>query len=1077
MKKLLLFAMSTMVAMTVAAQEEDVTHYIQNAGFDDDLTFQADGSKKAVINQVELSDRSIAGITADSTLYALVNKKTPKSRTDGRTFEAINGFKGRIKGWTLETNGAFPQCEWTYFGSISYDLGPTTVPVADDGTTYLTVPARPTEFDGGAGFVYLRAGWTNRAIYKQVVKLPCAVYRLEYWTINTNSNTTATAKDLTQITCRKDVFKDEAGTGLSSQVWTKHEFEFTPTAEFTMQFGYEAANAGSGGQPIVALDGIKLYKIGDADKDEINTAELNDAMSKVSELTGQAAALGYTRLSSYLNDYEMEIEDMLSLEGDDLEAAALAVDKRITLIEQALNEAENVDNILIKIDNILRETNYPGKNELQTAYEKILSYKEGTPQEGEDVVAEILGAIEESNEAIKAYYVSQQETATVDNPADFTVFVSAPWFIKDQFAPTLQDNTLVFPNFDAYTDGSNHEDFVSTNWTNSGYVSGGDQRTNFKFGYPCWNAWANNIEGVIGIKQELEGLPNGYYTLSANMVTESGYRTDQHIFLASTSDKQIQEMKTESWEESTWETVTLPAEKKVLVVDGKLTIGAEGTGTGSASAGWFCVTNFKLNFVGKASDDDIDAAVKKSFDDKVTEVKNFAESMHLGGDKKALNDSITKYEGATTKEAYLEAITALNAALTEANNSENKYLSYLPLDESVIEGKTLRIVAITLAETDTEQYPAYGEAKPIAEFAYNNVMSWINSADATYTDFDDKINALKSYVDTYVPVYKEAAAEAAKSKESGKKTLEDIMAQQKAQLTNELQLPGEVNNLVNQLKEVLSNVEKQNIFEDDNANDYTAYIVNPNAEAESGWTFTKGNGNTNSTSGQWFDGSGTRYFDSYNSEGLNGYKASQLIENLPNGTYNVGVYTRTPAEGAYIFAGTNDKDTTFVEIPLTYYNNGDGDVIASDHHGAIWEQARVKFEVDRINETDPNYEYYYNIYNANNGEGRGWGHQEIQNIEVTDHKLFIGTMSGTEASGTAKVFAGNWYSVGGWTLTLIAKGDNEDWGGPIAGIQDVENTIEAAEGIYTISGAKVNKLQRGLNIVVRNGKATKILVK
>ena len=266
--------MGAMVSMASFAQEEDVTNLIQNAGFEEDLTFQADGTMKATVGTEQLSDRTIAAWAADSTLYGTVNPNTPKNRPDGRKLEAINGFKGRINGWTLVTNGAFPKCEWTYFGSVSYDLGETTIPIADDGTTYLVVPTRSEDFDGGNGFVYLRAGWTNSAYYKQVVKLPCAKYRLEYWTININPNTTVEAKDLSKIICRGVEASDNSGTGLSAQVWTKHEFEFTPTAEFTIQFGYEAANAGSGGQPIVGLDGIKLYKIDEADRYDIFSSEL-----------------------------------------------------------------------------------------------------------------------------------------------------------------------------------------------------------------------------------------------------------------------------------------------------------------------------------------------------------------------------------------------------------------------------------------------------------------------------------------------------------------------------------------------------------------------------------------------------------------------------------------------------------------------------------------------------------------------------------------------------------------------------------------------------------------------------------
>ena len=96
---------------------------------------------------------------------------------------------------------------------------------------------------------------------------------------------------------------------------------------------------------------------------------------------------------------------------------------------------------------------------------------------------------------------------------------------------------------------------------------------------------------------------------------------------------------------------------------------------------------------------------------------------------------------------------------------------------------------------------------------------------------------------------------------------------------------------------------------------------------------------------------------------------------------------------------------------------------------------------------------------------------------MTNHELFIGTMCGTSESQTAKVFAGNWYSVGGWTLTLVAKSDNTGWEGPVTGVDSVKTVEPVANGIYTITGLKVNKLQRGLNIIVNNGKAQKVLVK
>ena len=191
MKRLSLMVVSAMMSISLFAQE-DVTHYISNAGFDQDLTWQADGSKKEIIDTKNLSDRSIAAIAADSTVYATVNPSTPKSRGDGRTLEATNGFIGRIQGWQIETNQPFPKCEWVYFGSLPYALGAAAIPVADDGTTYITVPEKPAEAAGAdnLGFAYMRAGWGGRAVYKQTVKLPCAKYRLEYWAVNLNPSGT-----------------------------------------------------------------------------------------------------------------------------------------------------------------------------------------------------------------------------------------------------------------------------------------------------------------------------------------------------------------------------------------------------------------------------------------------------------------------------------------------------------------------------------------------------------------------------------------------------------------------------------------------------------------------------------------------------------------------------------------------------------------------------------------------------------------------------------------------------------------------------------------------------------------------
>ena len=1096
MKKLSLMVVSAMMSISLYAQE-DVTHYIQNAGFDLDLTWQADGSKKEIIDTKTLSDRSIASIAADSSVYATVNPSTPKSRSDGRTMEATNGFIGRIQGWEIETNQDFPKCEWVYFGSLPYALGTTAIPVADDGNTYITVPEKPADFSGSdnLGFAYMRAGWGGRAIYKQTVKLPCARYRLEYWAVNLNPSG-ANGKNLSKVTCRKDTWNDE--TGFSDTEWTKHEIVFTPTAEFSMQFGFESSG-GSGSNPFLCLDGIKLYKIGEADRVELLSADINDLAEECQTLASTATGAGFDGLAYYLTDYAMELEYLISDDADEMEASLKVANARMAEIRAAIDEMKKVDAVLTKMDNLLQTTNFAGKDAFDAAYKVILGYKENEPDEGVDVVALILGAVEEANAAILAYYLSQE--ASENAPADYTIFIQHPWFINAEAEPALEDGQWVFPlqfdeeGIDRYVEGSaSSPDLNSEGWVING-ISGGDQRLNWQRGRSCWNAWNNNFTGVISVGQSFTDLPNGYYTVSADLITQSGCMTDQHVYAQSTAEKKISTatLTVEGWDESEWETVSMTAADKVLVVDGKLTIGAEGTGSGDGAAGWFCATNFKLYYLGAASDADVQAAVKAAYDAKLSEASDFAQTMHFAADKKALNDSISKCTAINdaATDYMLESIEILTTAIAAAKTSEAKYVEYFSTQEALDENpelvseKTMLWVKALLNGEEIDGHEAFGVSAPIAQFAYDYVMAWVASEDATYTEMDATVDLLKNYVNTYAPAYRYADIVAAASLETGKKILQEIMVEHLAVLTSKMQTKAMVDAMVKQLNETVAIVEKQNIFDDANATDYTAYITNPNAEALDGWTIVLGNGDGNGQkSGQWYDGSSTRYFDSYHSQdvndentgetthiGLIGFKASQLVKDLPNGTYNVGVYTRTPAEGAYVFAGV--ADTTFVEIPLSYYNDEETgeQAIASDKYGPMWEEA--KEAVESGDYTDEQ----YSIYNANSSQGRGWKHQVIENVVVNNHEMFIGTMCGTADSKTAKVFAGNWYSVGGWTLTLVAKGDNAGWSGPVTGVETMKTVNAVANGIYTVTGVKVNKLQRGLNIIVNNGKAQKVLVK
>ena len=593
----------------------DMTSFILNSGFDTDLTWNADGSKKVIIDEsVVLSNRSIAAVSADSTVYAIVNPETIQSRPDGRTFEATNGFKGRIKGWTLETNGDFPSCEWTFFGSLPYALEDEAIPVADDGSTYITVPMKPEAADGddNVGFVYMRAGWGGRAIYKQTVKLPCAQYRLEYWSINLNPNG-YNGKNLSKITCRNDVWYDE--TGFSSTEWIKHEIEFTPTAEFTMEFGFESSG-GSASNPFLCIDGIKLYKIGEADQQILQKQDLE---AIIAELDYQISNVGNAGLKGVVT----ELQDAAALvqsayENDDLSAVELENALKIcrTTIEKAsmaMAQINSISSLIEKMDHVANATNYPGKQNLQQAIYNMNYYLWSGNAE------EILSLFKYGQDALSAYYQSQQPTA--ESPADYTYLITHPWFIDESAEPYVDDNGgYVYPNAGSYIEtGSNdlNPDLTMQGWIwwRGGSMSGWDLRTNWVQGRSCFNAWYRSAyDSWAAIVQDLTNVPEGYYTLSADMLTQEGCVTDQHVFATYTSynvDRYAESFDSPSLTEAgwsddgnpVWTTLTTP----VFYVgpDGILTIGARGNHhvtTDSlvtyTSEGWFLATNFRLNYYG-----------------------------------------------------------------------------------------------------------------------------------------------------------------------------------------------------------------------------------------------------------------------------------------------------------------------------------------------------------------------------------------------------------------------------------------------------------------------------------------------
>ena len=1128
MKKLFtLCSILLLGAVNVFAQddfvEEDMTHYIINAGFDEDLTFQADGSTKKIVDEGSktMSNRTWAYISEDGTVYAWTDSRSPEWKR-GSLDHAVNGYVAQIKGWKCTKDMSNPSCEWTYVGVLPYDLAPEAIPVADNGTTFQNVPAKP-EADNGddnKGALFLRAGWGGECSYQQVVKLPCAEYRLEYWSINVNASSSQPATDLTHINCRGEEFREESSS-FSPTEWTKHEFYFTPTSEFTLTFGYKSADAGSGVQEYVFIDGIKLVKIGEANKEELLESDLvaiSDSLLDRLEHENITEAL-----SNEIYDAIVAAEEYADV--DELEANINSLKAYLVKVDEALVEIGKLNALAAKAEEYLNsDVQYPGADALNDAYAQIMEDELETA-----TIDDYAGLVVKMEQAINDYLFSQE--ATMDNPADYTFLVKHPNFVTEGNDPTYEeDGTATYPNaFDDY----------NTIATSEGWYKGsntdGDQRLNNVQGRICWNLWSTSATTNVNdrsINQDLTGLPSGYYSVSADFITQPDWVHEAHAFAKNSHSDVSSPFLTEgTWTDAEpWGAWTTLKTGTILVADGNLTIGGRSLFPEGSQKGWFCMTNVKLYYHGPIDFEDY----KKLYDEKIAALEAMCDTMVYAADKAAFADSIAAAKGATTSDEITEKLAALGRAQATAQASIDKWVgvntgSWANLKDSIAAG-----IYTT-------------EGTKIAQKVVDLMTAEIYAADATYTTMDALTAVLRKYRDSYLPALTAAQAKVY-TVAAAQEVLNATIALQVVELTDIESMPTEADmdshiaNLNAAIKEA-DRLEFAGTLNVAAGADMTGFIVNPTIEGSAtGWTVDRPVGDGPAKSGQQYDGDGAGYYiDSWNATAGNlRFTAYQTLTNIPNGRYEIKAMTRTSGDGVYMY-GIADNDTATITLKhfpkngeYNYTKNidptavstvtgGDSIYAGGDKYGEIWQtsvnwvNSNLGFSLvkdpdtgsgiyDLIEEYKLNNEgnineetmYHLNVVAANEGNGRGWAYNKIE-IEVKDHVLTLGVTSDSvftqaykDVDGVACVpFTGTWISADNFTLTLLTPGDNTGWNPTATGIESVvtpenvavrvENGAIIANGeIYSISGSRVangTKVPAGVYIVRQGKVAKKVLVK
>jgi len=734
-----------------------------------------------------------------------------------------------------------------------------------------------------------------------------------------------------------------------------------------------------------------------------------------------------------LSDAIMDAEDYTALGSDEAEVLAAMAE-----FEAQYASVKNVVALLNELTGLVGQAGelvaleYPGVAAFSVAYEAAAAIIDaGTGLEiPEDQTAEayLQEAIAAFNAAILAYYESQ--VASPENPADYTYRIALP-----NFAP-IKNYTIPAPWVVANVQASGDV------WVGTGQPdAAGDGTT----GLSCLNSWSNNFTSM-DVHQDIEGLPNGVYSVSARAITQG--LGQQHAYATSSVGTVVSEdMTIVGWDSYEWETLTTA---KVVVIDGKLRIGFASVSAGDVN-GWYQVTDFQLKYYGEASEDDLKAAWETSLE-RAEEMANLL----LKGDSKDVLAAIDAAKPLAAEGKYVDACQALNPSVAACDSVFNAVQKFYDGNFQAIQD-----LAASL------DYAVNGASAQVLGFASITAGQLLAAEDATHTILDplnEKLGGYLAYA-TYLVEAENTLATIKGVKDEHKTFVKDeVITPQVTDLVAQLRTADDCNDLLAKLQKAMKALEGTtyvNLPVGDLTEDLVANPTIDDSNA-TGWTVVKGTGNGPTITGQHYDGTtSNRYLDSWNgAAGSLNFTAYQEIVGLPDGTYQLTVAARTDGDNAWIFAAPEAlaADTAKWAASTEWAmikNNG-------AIYGEIWYEDSLAWVASEGKIEAP-------YFNANNGTGWGWSYDTI-NVVVTNHYLAIG-ITANSALTCKDAFTGTWMGADDWKLVLVEKAATQSDYNPFAGIENVEAIVPAQLGIYDLFGRRV-ETPTATGIYIVNGKKT-----
>lgn len=499
---------------------------------------------------------------------------------------------------------------------------------------------------------------------------------------------------------------------------------------------------------------------------ETETAELEQWEEKFSTATFDGFDKAFTTaISDKINDDRMTAEMTFSqVEGQELLDFIKDLKQKNLDYEELYQYLGHLSFVLAKSKTLMENTNYPGKEAFQSAYNNILSKINGCSTADFEETTPYDFCMKYFNELADARgdYLDTQK-ADENGAKDFSAVINHPWFVNDQYEPTQNEDgewTIKEETWQNAVGGGdanysdklkyteNEEEKTRTDIASDVSIVLNDEnvknqwfqriryegKTNGLYMYyddrgligaaDTWHA-SKFTSGSMDVCQNIVGLPSGYYSLKALVRGWGEGNGNFHNIFMENTDGDVMKSPMATADDSGWQEVTTGI---IHVSDRQLLIG----GQSDYQAHY---TGFRLLFYGE------EPPVENLLKQEIAEVKTAAEALTFEGDKTTVNALIDKCKEPFTIEnfdeyrGYLdEARKYTNAAVKEYNN----------------------LKAIDTYTTITNSYQAPGVAEIIAP-AQEAAISLGDGANDTYKDIDPA-NKLADKYNDYIKVYVEAGS-------------------------------------------------------------------------------------------------------------------------------------------------------------------------------------------------------------------------------------------------------------------------------------------------------------------------------